>query len=185
MGAEILLAFTSRAYITERDSVIPAFYDAGPQRHAAELVFRTRLENDGRCWEIDGGTGTIAVRLSESLTPTEIVLYQSIQHQLSPRAIMAPRFLSVWAVTETNQGYPRESREHRPIKDFLVSGRAVPKDIRGSTVVKVMDFEFAQQAGVHAQVFHIATAPKTDIIVVEVRENWGGERTCIQRIAVY
>lgn len=189
MGAEVVLAFTSRARTTEKDSLIPSLFGTGPQRRAAELVFRSRHEADGRCWEIDGGAGTIAVRLAEFLTPTVVAVHQSLQHQLSPRAIMAPRRLTVWAIdrgtVSTNQGFRVESRERRPISDFLVPGRTVPNDLKGGSVVKVMDFEFSQQSGVPAQVFPVATSPKTDLIIVEVEENWGGERTCIQRIAVY
>lgn len=157
-----------------------------PQQRAAELVFRNRHEGDGRCWEIDGVAGTIAVRLSELCTPTSIAVHQSIQHQLSPLAAMAPRRLAVWVLDgKTTEGYLAESRERKPIGDFLISGRTLPKDIRGRSVVKVMDFEFVQNSGVSAQVFGISSSPRTNLIIVEVKENWGGNRTSIQRIAVY
>ncbi|KAJ7736337.1 hypothetical protein DFH07DRAFT_779684 [Mycena maculata] len=170
MGAEVVLAFTSRAYIAERDSVVPFFWETGPQLRAAQLVFRSRLDNDGRCWEIDGGAGTIAVRLSEFLVPTAVAVHQSIQHQLSPRANMAPRRLTVWAVdSEGSNQAESTGRERRLINDFLVSGRTAPKDIKGRSVLKLMDFEFSQQSGVPVQVFPVATSHKTDLIILEVR----------------
>ncbi|KAJ7717428.1 hypothetical protein DFH07DRAFT_785175 [Mycena maculata] len=152
-----------------------------PCLHLGEgFIFRSRLDNDGRCWEIDGGAGTITVRLSEFLVPTAIAVHQSIQHQLSPRANMAPRRLTVWAVDfgGSNQAESTD-RERRLINDFLVSGRTAPKDIQGRSVVKVMDFEFSQQSGVPVQVFPVATSRNTDFIIleVEVKQNWGGERT--------
>ncbi|KAJ6567793.1 hypothetical protein B0H10DRAFT_1965251 [Mycena sp. CBHHK59/15] len=183
MGARVELAFTSRSYTSE-ETLFAALF--APQQRAAELVFRSRHEGDGRCWEINGVTGTIAVRLSELLTPTAIVVHQSIQHQLSTRAVMAPRRLAVWTIVGgTAEDSLAESREHKPVGDFLVSGRTLPKDIRGRSVVKVMDFEFTRNSGVSAQVFPIPSSPRTNLMIVEVKENWGGNRTCIQRIAVY
>ena len=183
MGACVELAFTSRSYTTE-DALFSALFS--PQQRAAELVFRSRHEGDGRCWEIDGVTGTIAVRLPELLTPTAIVVHQSIQHQLSLRAAMAPRRLAVWAIDwGTIEGYLVESKERKPIGDFLIPGRTLPKDIRGRSVVNIMDFEFTRNSGVAAQVFPVPSSPQTNLIIVEVKENWGGNRTCIQRVAVY
>ncbi|KAJ7026469.1 hypothetical protein C8F04DRAFT_1268112 [Mycena alexandri] len=181
MGAEVVLAFTTRSHITEKDSLLPSFYNNGPQRRAAELVFKTRHEDDGRCWEIDGGIGTIAIRLSESIIPTAIAVHQSIQHQLSSRAISAPRTLAVWAVQEEIL----DESTGRSIVDFLTTGSTVPKDLKGKQAVKLLDFEFVQAAGVATQMFPIATSHRTDLIIVEVQENWGGKRTCIQRITIY
>ncbi|KAJ7631941.1 hypothetical protein DFH06DRAFT_1337463 [Mycena polygramma] len=185
MDARVEMDFTSHSY-TMKNTFFASLFGPGPETLAAELVFRSRHEGDGRCWEISGSTGTIAVRLSQTLAPAAIAVHQSIQHQLSSRTVMAPRQLTIWAIDGgTTEGQPHANREHKPIDDFLVSGRSVPKDLQGQKVVNIMDFEFAKNSGVSSQVFLVPSSPRTNLIIVEVRDNWGGNRTCIQRIGVY
>ncbi|KAJ7621793.1 hypothetical protein DFH06DRAFT_1143529 [Mycena polygramma] len=180
-GAKVEMAFTSRSHTTEK-TLFAGYFN--PQERAAKSVFRSRLEGDGQCWEITGVTGTIAVWLSQSLTPTAIAVHQSIQHQLSSRANMAPRHLAIWALDD-REGHKYEGRESKPISEFLVLGQKLPKQIANRRVVNVLDLEFSRNSGLSAQIFPITSSPRTNLIIVEVKGNWGGRRTCIQRIGVY
>ncbi|KAF9000044.1 hypothetical protein BDZ89DRAFT_1147446 [Hymenopellis radicata] len=119
-GANVVLEFTTPAIVAQDWSWLGRFlrslafaHDPNDdrQKRAVEPVFRSRHENDGTCWEIDGHSGSLAVMLSDATSPTAIAVYQPIQHQLSPRtAAMAPRHLA-------------------PVSQFLVSGRVIPNHI--------------------------------------------------------
>ncbi|KAK7024120.1 hypothetical protein R3P38DRAFT_2779665 [Favolaschia claudopus] len=183
MGAEVVLALTSPAS-TEKASILRFADEKRRQRRAAELVFRGRHDNDSRCWEIEGRTGTIAVRLSEVSVPSLIAIYHSIHNASSPRADTTPRLVTVWAL-DLAQDSPAMDPYRRPILDFIISGRSVPNDIKHQGVIKLLDFELAQRSRVPVQIFPVPVSLRTNLIIVQLRDNWGGERTCIHRIGVY
>ncbi|KAF9006291.1 hypothetical protein BDZ89DRAFT_1144869 [Hymenopellis radicata] len=199
-GAQVVLALTSPSITVERVSwfrhhalslLSGCDFDGSRQLSSAQQVFRERDEYDGTCWMFAGKHGSIAVLLSESTSPTSIVLHQPIHHQLSERtASQAARQVVVWGLPDPEQDQrapPEHNQNTSGLERFtaLGYGTSLPRSIsREAQLIKLGEFEFAKNSGVSRQVFPMHTTHLVEMVVVEVMDNWGAERTCVHRISI-
>lgn len=164
----------------------------GGSRHAeaAELVFRSRDPEDGRCWKFSGASGHIAIKLSESVNPRYLAIHQPIQHQLSDHASAeAPRHLEVWGIPELqDRSMPvDDALERRTLKlaQFQASGYGLPRFLHETDeVVQIGEFEFSARSGKVSQTFPLISQGALKAVIIDIRDNWGGDETCVHGATV-
>jgi len=147
----------------------------------------TALEDDvgvGNCWAIDGKRGHIGVQLSESVRIMSI----SINH-VAPWLISeadsrrAPRRMVLWGrVKDVSAVAVSDSCTSDCFSPSAVSPRRLERFVR------LADFVYDNTSDRRLQVFDVDHQHITNTfsaVVLQIRDNWGANSTCLYHFGVY
>ncbi|KAK7434741.1 SUN domain-containing protein 3 [Stygiomarasmius scandens] len=142
----------------------------------------------GHCWSFAGSNGHIGIQLVTPITLSQVTLYYPNARQILPKELrQAPKNILIWALLQ-KEWLPMLGGELpvRPMSDFMRKDRKAPSHGAGGVFVAVGSIAYRPEDGTK-QVFTLSEllASKCNAIVMEVVDNWGGNETCIYRIAVH
>jgi hypothetical protein len=153
------------------------------------------LEDDvsvGQCWEFAGSTGTIGIRLPEAIQLSEVIIRHIQPAMVSPGTLgQAPRDVVLWGRIGSNQmksldgyegyirsaaemSFPRFSAHYRTDDQFL---RLSLMRYDVSALTTIQKFSLSHEISALGLFFQI--------LVFEVRSNWGSPTTCLYHFGIH
>ncbi len=141
----------------------------------------------GKCWEIEGSMGHLAVQLPDVVAVTDVSVDHVPPHLLSRADVgRAPKGITIWALV--NDTTARRFPESRSPALFAANFRT-PSPIRlTDRFVKLKEFAFDIHSSLHHQFFAVdpsASDVQTSLVVVEINSNHGSNTTCLYYVGVY
>lgn len=141
----------------------------------------------GKCWEIEGSMGHLAVQLPDVVAVTDVSVDHVPPHLLSRADVgRAPKGITIWALV--NDTTARRFPESRSPALFAANFRT-PSPIRlTDRFIKLKEFAFDIHSSLHHQFFAVdpsASDVQTSLVVVEITSNHGSNTTCLYYVGVY
>lgn len=144
--------------------------------------------NIGECWEFQGDTGHVGIALPVRVQISEIAVNYISAALVSPQAIRrAPKNITLWGLMDgSNGGYVSGNPDQRSTLSFTQSNLLPP-------TAHTMDY-FIALGSINYNITALPllqTSPVSGhnltfkMIVVEVKENWGADTTCMYTFGVY
>ncbi|OSD01993.1 hypothetical protein PYCCODRAFT_1501530, partial [Trametes coccinea BRFM310] len=160
-----------------------------PADNAPERALQEPYSRSPTCWSFPGDQGQIGIRLSHKISPTNIVLdvpYKTWTEGLS----QAPRQVVLWGVVDGAANQATYEQDLQAYRNGIAHHGSGPTKSLGYTFLALAIFEYDATTAFPIQTYRVAD-PVIDsqmefgVIVVEVRSNWGGERTSLCGIRVH
>jgi hypothetical protein len=140
----------------------------------------------GECWRISGGTGHVAVNLSEAVFVSHIALDHASPTLISEDDIAsAPKHMVLWALLPPNDA---EHEHTRPLDDFKVKKYNGKDDFpESSRLLQIINFQYNVLKQPTRQIFQIPVRMPfpTSVFILEITTNGGSGSTCIYWLGIY
>ncbi|KAI9069635.1 hypothetical protein FKP32DRAFT_1559301 [Trametes sanguinea] len=160
--------------------------DSGPAPEGALQSLDFRRPS---CWSFPGNHGQLGIRLSRKVIPTYIALDMAYPNPTEGKS-HAPRHVIFWGVVDGDSNHAKYEKVLYENKDAVARYGTGPAQTLGYTFIVLADFEYDGTSPFPLQAYRVA-GPVVDaemvfgVVVVEVRSNWGGERTAICGVRVH
>ncbi|KAK7433607.1 Secreted beta-glucosidase sun1 [Stygiomarasmius scandens] len=142
----------------------------------------------GHCWSFTGPKGHIGIQLVVPVALTQITIYYPNAKQvLSSELRQAPQDIVVWALAQ------KETLSElggdlvtRPANEFTQNTPTSLPAIQGGIMVALGNVTYRPEEG-KRQSFALdkLLSLKSNVVVIEVTSNCGGDKTCLYRVAVH
>ncbi|KAJ7065121.1 hypothetical protein B0H15DRAFT_794617 [Mycena belliarum] len=199
-GAQVIYQMTSATHGLTLSCRMKRWWTAGEASCNHEFVLPAEVLRagdavEGECWTFQGGTGHIAIRLSERAKISSLTIQHVMPftwHQ-SPNA---PRTMSLWGLTsEADQpALQRTSGIFSKPADFHTYKRfSLPGDVQSTgTFVLFGQLEYLWGESTPSEQVFVIEHPDDlldgfRVVVLAVTSNWGtgADLTCISRVKVH
>ncbi|KAK1233201.1 SUN domain-containing protein 3 [Marasmius sp. AFHP31] len=135
----------------------------------------------GRCWTFSGSTGHIGIALADPIVVTHVVLHHPDHRELSHGLLaQSPSQLTLWSLLPSNAASVGLLE--------VVSGKKFtsPKNQRSpGDFVHLGNFTYDATSEPQRTVFEVSSEFVSSLVVVEIAENRGSDRTCLYRISIH
>jgi hypothetical protein len=193
-GASILRRYTSKTHNLPPPSVLgslgEAIFGYNPQYadvNGAGIILEENM-GIGECWRISGGTGHVAINLSEPVFISHIIMDYASPSVLSEDSIAsAPKDMAVWTLPPTDNAEYELRMPIRFLNDFR-SMKYGKDDLPGSSrLLKMIDFQYDILERPTRQIFPVPVRRHfpTQTIILEIKTNGGSDTTCIYWLGIY
>ncbi|KAK7025512.1 Protein kinase protein rad53 [Paramarasmius palmivorus] len=160
-------------------------------RHARLVIPESVIDEDlrvGKCWSFSGPKGHVGIILSEYVNITHVSLYSPHHDELSPIQLQqSPRKISIWVFLEPGYDIPSNARATVPAVSFrtLDLVHLDSRVLSAGTFLLVGGIDYDPTRGTR-QTFDVgAHQVTTSVVVLEIHENGGSNRTCLYRTSVH
>lgn len=196
-GATIITSLSSRTTLKQSATPLWSSLPFSMQRRPVEITSKIPaivLESQlmlGDCWEFQGSQGHLAIRLPRPSKLTALSIHYFPFHELSPQGqLQAPRTIVLWGLVRSPKAelVSRFPESRQPSGAFLRRGHVLPDGIEpGDVFVPVANATFNVKLSLRKQIVDFENAAHFlfDVIVVEVKDNWGGDSTCMYHVGVH
>ncbi|KAJ3071230.1 SUN domain-containing protein 3 [Podochytrium sp. JEL0797] len=187
MGGHIVQALTSEPYQRESGSLVGRWMGYKQRVGWGPFVAISEGHQPGKCWAMEGTSGTLGIRLAKPTLPTAFTIDHASPHLLlSPSNIStAPKRIELWVLySDTAKlDYTDPATRKLPASTGkLPAGMLVSSQVFDPTVKNVQTFEVDAEA---ARVMR-ERGVLVKTVVLRVVENWGSEEfTCLYRVRVH
>ncbi|KAI9057379.1 hypothetical protein FKP32DRAFT_1554420, partial [Trametes sanguinea] len=146
-----------------------------------------RGDLDGGCWSFAGNQGQLGIRLSQKINPTHVAVDMLTTYAFDPRA---PRDIIVWGIVDGGANRLIFDADLRQYREAIAHYGAGPAQTLGYDFLPLAYFQYNATAAFPLQTFHIASpviasSMTFGVVVVEFRNNWGGDVTHVCRLRVH
>ncbi|CDO73919.1 hypothetical protein BN946_scf185016.g76 [Trametes cinnabarina] len=146
-----------------------------------------RGDLDGGCWSFAGNQGQIGIRLSQKINPTHVAVDMLTSYAFDPRA---PRDTIVWGIVDGSASRLIFDADLRQYRETVAHYGVGPAQTLGYDFLPLAFFQYNTTAAFPLQVFHIASpviasSMMFGVVVIEFRNNWGGDATRVCRLRVH
>ncbi|KAJ3000373.1 hypothetical protein NUW54_g6793 [Trametes sanguinea] len=148
-------------------------------------VLTEELHHDA-CWNFPGDHGQVAIRLSRKITPSHVAL----DFNLSFGLVRAPRDIVLWGVVDGTGNRLAYDIHLQHYRDRVSQLGPAPAHAPVYTFLPMASFQYDPLSPFALQTFSVERAVQASgmsfgLVVVEIRSNWGGNRTAVCRIRVH
>ncbi|EIW74888.1 hypothetical protein CONPUDRAFT_77697 [Coniophora puteana RWD-64-598 SS2] len=161
-----------------------------PKVHPPELALKPNKEI-GSCWRINARHGQLGVFLATPIAVTHV----TIEHppkQMSPEIELAPQIIIVWGlVMEKEKNLAAEGITlPSDLAQALGSRKSPPIALSRDVYAPLAFFVYNISSPNPVQTFPVFEDAKalkimTEIVVVEIMDNWGAGATCLYRVQIH
>ncbi|KAJ8095836.1 hypothetical protein PM082_022729 [Marasmius tenuissimus] len=195
-GGSILPGFTSRTLGYEEANLglfdyfhyfFRGYYPQYARIVPAPIVIDSHVQA-GRCWAFRGSAGHIGISLSQPILVTGITFHHPDHRELAPELLaQAPSTVRLWSLQTDTQGAGIDAidvntNSHVSAKRFSLD--VANREPGSFALLATLSYDPTSPG---QRVFYPVTGPRyiSSIVVLEVTENWGGDRTCLYRISIH
>ncbi|KAF5343773.1 hypothetical protein D9758_015358 [Tetrapyrgos nigripes] len=161
------------------------------KKHADILSPRTIIEEGlriGDCWCFAGTHGHVAIKLGMPISATKVAFHYPNHRKVIPTQLQqAPKDIEIWAFVDEEAlkrvGPPAEAL---PSPRFTV-GQVGYEGTKHGIFASCARFTYEPSKGTH-QTFAMQETCRsfnTSVLVIEVADNWGADRTCLYPIGAH
>ena len=191
-GASILRGYTSKTHNLPSPSILGSLVESifgyNPQYaevNGAGIILEESM-SVGECWCISGGTGHVAVNLSEAVFISHIAMDHPSPTLLSEDDVASvPKNIVLWALLPpTNDA---EYKHTRSLNDFKLKKYGKDDLPETSRLLPIIDFQYNVLKQPTRQIFQIPVRMPfpTPVVVLEITTNGGSGTTCVYWLGVY
>ncbi|KAJ3566229.1 hypothetical protein NP233_g7128 [Leucocoprinus birnbaumii] len=191
-GARVLPEVTSITYRTTSNDWLSKESDLRGHTHRnPPYILSNELFEVGDCWEFSGDQGVLGVFLAEPTSIKSVGIGHVHPDLVShTSASKSPRKFRLWASHKDQivipSNYTSKSAFEFSKKSHFSSSSFIKA---GETFVSLLDFEFNPRFESPFQEFPLihdswSSDLKFRAVILEVVENWGGERTCLYHFSI-
>lgn len=188
-GACYLKALTSPSY-NLRSSRFFQYFKSKDSSRTTSLSTALDDTMTSDCWEFSGPRGQLGVRLSEQTRIAAVSIIHPHRRTLPPAAAgKAPKTFALWALYSNTTSFPVDSPS-RDISQFLLSSRPHSLSYPGKFILLVNGTYDLSLSTTH-QYFNVssplygALSLPSDIVILEILDNWGSNTTCLYNIGIH
>jgi len=196
-GAHILRSYTSQthglpppSFLGSLTELIFGYNPRYANINGAGLILEASTEV-GECWRISGGTGHVAINLSEPVFISHIAMDYASPSLLSEDDIKsAPKHMALWAPLPStvldDMAHELEA-PIRSLKDFKCKTCSNDDLPTSSQLSQIIDFEYNILREPTRQIFQTPSQMRfpTQTVILEVKSNGGSHTTCIYWLGIY
>lgn len=140
----------------------------------------------GQCWSMPTTPAQLAVVLPTPVRPSHVTI-DHIPSNIASDIGLAPRNMILWGVIDGHKNQERLNRvrQHLPRLEHKGPSRAL-----SYTFVPIARMTYDIGETSHVQTFPVFDSVRTSsldfaIVVLEITDNWGSEKTCLYRLRVH
>jgi hypothetical protein len=192
-GADILRGYTSKTHDlpspTILGSLAESIFGYNPQYanvNGAGIILEESM-GVGECWRISGGTGHVAINLSEAVFISHIAMDYASPILLSQDDIAsAPKNMALWAFLP-----PADDAEYkmpiRSMNDFKLKKYGRDDFPMASRLLQIINFQYDISKQPTRQIFQVPVRMHFPVrtIVLEITTNEGSDTSCIYWLGIY
>jgi len=149
------------------------------------------LEEDmgvGECWRISGGSGHVAINLSEAVFISHITMDHASPSLLSQEeTTSAPKSMALWALLPPADDTEYEPNTIRLLKDLDIKNYSKNNLPVSSRLLQLIDFQYDISKQPTRQTFQVPFHVhfSTQTVFLEIKSNEGSRTTCIYWLGIY